>query len=82
VNPATAGEAATAVMPTKAEMQATAVTTEKAGKLLSLGMPTKKGSSATVSNRRKTINSKEENNSRTPGTPTAAKAWQQQGRQQ
>jgi hypothetical protein len=45
-----------------------------------------KGASATVpateSNDKKTINSDEENNCRTPRMQTAAKALQQQGRQQ
>jgi hypothetical protein len=54
----------------------------RTGMPLSVGEPQQKRVvSNSSSNRRKTINGKEENNSIVQGTPTAAKAWQQHGRQ-
>jgi hypothetical protein len=76
---ATAGDAVTAVMPTTAEIPETTVTTAKSRVSNIWERQNIKVVSNSTSNRRKTINSEEKNNSRTSGTPTSAKALQQQG---
>jgi hypothetical protein len=66
-------------MSTTAEIPETTVTTAKSRASNIWERQKIKVVSNSTSNRRKTINSEEKNNSRTSGTPTAAKALQQQG---